>query len=897
MWGVPLKVFHPVVRAWFRDRLGEPSAPQRAGWPLIRDGRHVLIAAPTGSGKTLAAFLWAIDGLLRRGEEEGELPDETCVLYISPLKALGNDVRKNLSVPLEELRALAPTLPDVRVMVRSGDTTQSERAGMRRRPPHILVTTPESLYILLTSESGRGMLSTVRTVIVDEVHALLGDKRGAHLALSLERLEVLAGNVQRVGLSATQKPLETVGRFLVGAHRDCALVDEGHLRTLDLAVEIPPSPLEPVCSHETWTEIYTRIAALIKEHRTTLVFVGSRKLSERVGAQLSLLVGKDEVACHHSSLSKERRLDAEERLKSGQLRALVATASLELGIDVGDVDLAIQVGSTPSIATFIQRVGRSGHGVGRVPKGRLFPLTPDELVEAQALLRAVRHGKLDRTPQPTAPLDILAQQIVASCAAETWDEAELFGAFKQAWPYRDLTRTDFDRVVALHTSGRHALLHRDGVNERLRGTRRARITAMTSGGAIPDTTQYKVLLEPEGTLLGHVDEDFAIESSGGDIFQLGNASWRVLRVHNGTMRVADAKGAPPSLPFWVGEGPTRTVELSEEVAEIRERGLDPAWLEAENDLDDAARKELHAYLVAGHEALGATPTTKRIVLERFFDESGGMQLIVHSPFGGRINRAFGLALRKRFCRQFGFELQAAANEDSVILSLGPQHSFPLEEVFDYLRPESVEVMLKQAVLPAPMFAARWRWNVTRSLVVERFQGGRRVPPPLLRMRADDRLAEAFPDAVACGETLAPGDIPIPEHHPLVAQTMEDCLHEAMDVDGLKEVLAGLRDGSIERVAVDTPEPSPFARSILTARPYGFLDDAPLEERRTQAVLSRRALSPRDADTIGKLDPAAVARVKEEAWPRPAQRRGSPRGFVVDGLRARRGGPSMGDLAR
>ncbi len=860
-----LESFHPTIQRWFVSRLGEPTAAQRRGWPAIRSGAHTLIAAPTGSGKTLAAFLSAIDALMAQG---AELADETRVLYVSPLKALGNDVQKNLSAPLAELRALDPSLPEVRVLVRSGDTPAKERAAMVKRPPHILVTTPESLYILLTSESGRAMLATVRTAIVDEIHAVLGDKRGSHLALSLERLEALAGGVQRIGLSATQRPLEDVGRFLVGAGRECTLVDEGHLRPMDLAVEIPPSPLSAVCSHETWSEIYARIAELVREHRTTLVFVGTRKLSERVGAELSKLLGTEAVACHHSSLSKERRLDAEQRLKRGELRALVATASLELGIDIGDVDLAIQVGATRSIATFIQRIGRSGHGVGRTPKGRLFPLTEDELVEAAAILRAVREGNLDRTPQPAAPLDILAQQLVAACSAETWNEEELYDRLRRAWPYRHLARGDFDAVIELHARGRRALLHRDGVGGTLRGTRRARLVAITCGGAIPDTTQYRVLLEPEGTYIGAVDEDFAVESSGGDVFQLGNASWRVLRVERGTMRVADAHGAPPSLPFWIGEAPSRSRELSAELGAVRERGLDRDWLQGECALPTAIAEQIALYLEEGVRVLGAVPTQSRIVLERFFDESGGTQLVVHAPFGGRINRAFGLALRKRFCRQFGFELQAASNEDAIVLSLGPQHSFPLEEVFDYLHPDSVEKLLVQAVLVAPIFQARWRWNVGRSLAIERTQGGKRVPAPIFRIRTGDYLAQAFPAAAACGETMPAGDIEIPMEHPIVRQTIDDCLHEAMDVDGLVEVLRGLRDGRIQRVAIDTSEPSAFARSILSSKPYGFLDDAPLEERRTQAVLARRTLDTRTAAELGALDPHAVQRVREEAWPDP-----------------------------
>ena len=867
---MPLSDFHPTLRRWFLERLGPPTPPQRRAWPAIRAGENVLVAAPTGSGKTLAAFLAAIDELVRSGDE---LPDECRVLYVSPLKALGNDVQRNLQGPLAELRERDPELPDVRVLVRSGDTPAGERARMTRRPPHVLVTTPESLYILLTSEGGRSILRTVRLAIVDEIHAVIGDKRGAHLALSLERLEALVAEshgrpLQRVGLSATQKPLEAVGSFLVGVGRQCTLIDEGHLRQLELSVEIPPSPLESVCSHETWSEIYTRIAELVREHRTTIVFVGTRKMSERVGAQLAQLLGEEAVASHHSSLSKERRLDAEQRLKQGRLRVLVATASLELGIDVGQVELVVQVGAARSIARLLQRVGRSGHGVGRTPAGVLFPLSPDELVEAAALLRAVRRGELDQTPQCGAPIDVLLQQVVAACVSETWDERELFERMRTAWPYRNLSAEAFEGAVRLHVRGRAALLHRDGVNGRLRATRRARITAITCGGAIPDRADYQVVLEPEGTVVGTVDEDFAIESSIGDVFQLGNASWRVLKTEPGVVRVADAQGAPPSLPFWFGEGPGRTRELSAAIGAVRERGADPAWLEQQCGLEAPVAATLAAYLAEAAAALGAVPTHERLVLERFFDESGGMQLVVHAPFGARINRALGLSLRKRFCRSFGFELQAAANEEAVILSLGPMHSFPLEEVFDYLSPETVRDLLVQAVLPTPMFSTRWRWNVGRALLVDRRRGGKRVPAPLLRMRADDLLAEAFPEAVACGENLPPGDLPVPEDHPIVAQTLTDCLHEAMDVDGLVALLEDLRDGKLERHAVDTPEPSPFARGALAIGPYGFLDDAPLEERRTQAVLRRRALPARAAEGLGALDPEAVARVKAEAWPDP-----------------------------
>ena len=893
---MPYTPFHPAVAGWFQATFSAPTAPQAEAWPAIRAGRHTLIAAPTGSGKTLAAFLAAIDSLVRDGIE-GRLEDETRVVYVSPLKALSNDIERNLQWPLAGIRAQlkALHLPDVdiRVQVRSGDTTPGERAAMIKRPPHILVTTPESLYLLLTSESGRNMLAMTRSVIVDEIHAVAGSKRGSHLALSLERLAALASPhaLTRIGLSATQKPIEEIARFLVGSdvldadnQPACAIIDSGHTRARDLALELPGAPLEAVMSGEVWEQVYDRLAELIRAHHTTLVFANTRRQVERVTLHLSERLGKENVGAHHGSLSKEQRLESEQRLKSGQLRALVATASLELGIDIGDVDLVCQLGSPHAIATFLQRVGRANHAVSGIPKGRLFPLSRDDLVECTALLDSVQRGELDRLIIPPKPLDVLAQQIVAEVAARDYSEDELYALALRAYPYRDLTRAEFDAVVHMLSEGyatrrgrRSAYLHRDAVNRQLRARKGARLTALTNGGAIPDNADYRVIMEPAGLFIGTVNEDFAVESQAGDIFQLGNASYRILKVESGTVRVEDAKGAPPSIPFWLGEAPARTDELSYAVARLRAAfdarlthidadslAATVEWLMQTLHLDHSAAHQLTEYLASAKGVLGQLPTQDSIVLERFFDETGGMQLIVHSPFGSRINRAWGLSLRKRFCRKFNFELQAAVTEDAIILSLGETHSFPLEEVAHYLNSRSVRAVLVQALLAAPLFTTRWRWVANISLAVKRFRGGHKNPPPFQRIEAEDLIAVVFPDQIACAENIV-GDREVPDH-PLVNQALTDCLHEAMDIEGLIKLLAALERGDKQFVVRDLPHPSPLALEILNARPYGFLDDAPLEERRTQAVLSRRWLDPAEAEEFGKLDVEAIARVREQAWP-------------------------------
>jgi ATP-dependent Lhr-like helicase len=886
-----LNGFHPAVSAWFSNTFATATAAQARAWPLIRQRRSTLIAAPTGSGKTLTAFLAVLDDLVHRGLENPDgLPDETLVVYVSPLKALSNDIRINLQNPLagitEQLRLMG--LPDVPIStaVRTGDTPQKDRSAMRKTAPHILVTTPESLYVLLGSDSGRKMLGTTQTVIVDEIHAIAASKRGSHLALSLERLQALCPQpLVRIGLSATQKPIEAVSRFLVGRDRDCEIIDIGHARPRDLDIEVPPVPLSAVMANDVWELVYDRLAALAREHRTTLIFVNTRRLAERLSRYLSERLGKDAVAAHHGSLAKEFRLDAEQRLKRGELQVLIATASLELGIDIGDVDLVCQIASPRSIAGFLQRVGRSGHQVGGTPKGRLFATTRDDLIECAALLDCVRRGELDTLLIPEAPLDVLAQQIIAEVSCQEWHEQALLEMLRKASPYAKLDEKHYQALLHMLAEGyngrqgiRSAYLHRDAVSRTLRGRRGAKLTAVTSGGTIPDNADYSVLLEPQGLNIGSVNEDFAVESIAGDIFQLGNTSYRILRVETGKVRVEDAQGQPPTIPFWLGEAPGRSNELSFAVARLQAQldellaatpgDLQPAldWLTDTLGLNLASAEQLVDYLARARLTLGALPSQDTLVMERFFDESGGTQLIIHSPFGSRINRAWGLALRKRFCRTFNFELQAAASEDAIVLSLSTSHSFELDDVWRYLHSNSAEHILTQAVLEAPLFGVRWRWNAGVALALPRYSGGRKVPPQIQRMKSEDLIASVFPDQIACVENLA-GEREIPDH-PLVEQTLDDCLHEAMDSEGWLALLRRMEQGDIRLISRDLPAPSPLAAEILSARPYTFLDDAPLEERRTQAVLNRRWSDPQSTNDLGALDAEAIAAVRDEAWPTP-----------------------------
>lgn len=905
----PVDSFHPVVRAWFHSRFpAGPTPPQAAAWPLVPSGEDILVASPTGSGKTLTAFMMALNQMYV------EPPDDRVtgpsVLYLSPLRALATDVRENLLEPLAEMAALAEQMgtraPHIRVDVRTGDTTESERAAQRRSPAHIYVTTPETLYLLLTSASGRSMLRSVRTVIVDEIHALCRDKRGSHLALSLERLERLVvesgeRRPQRIGLSATQRPLELVADFLSGVGDGRArahIVDCSRERQLDVAIELPASELDSVMSHEQFNEILERLATLIGEHRTTLIFVQSRRLAERMAHRLTdaltdggiLDDAELAVASHHGSLSTHRRREVERRLRAGDLRALVATASLELGIDVGPVELVCQIGSPKAIATFLQRVGRANHHVGGTPKGRLFPMNRHELVESVALLSAVHQGQLDALEPPTAPLDILAQQMVAEVAARGEDSPDdLFAWMTHASPFRDLSRQDFDEVLDLTSRGivtghgpRGAHLHFDPVNQKVRPRRGASLAAIGGAGAIPDTGEYRVVLEPDGVTVGSLDEDFAIESSPGDVFLLGTHAWRVTRVESSVVRVIDATGQAPTAPFWFGESPGRTIELSAAVADLHEELLDPL---ARRDADAARHlvmaipgvsadvaQQVVAFLSASYDVLGDLPTRRTLIIERFFDETESSHLVVHAPQGARLNRALGLALRKRFCVTFDFELQAAADDEAITIALGPHHSFELESVMKMVRSNTCRDVLTQAVLPLPMLAARWRWNTARALVLRRSMNFQRRPINLQRMEADDLMAATWPSLAACQENAPAGPIPIPDHV-LVRQTIADVLFEPLDVTRLEEMLARVEAGDIRVHVVDTSEPSLLAHGILHGQPYTFLDDAPLEERRSRAVATTRGVGALDEHGLpvfterDALDPQAVREVVTQSAPK------------------------------
>ncbi len=868
----PLRAFHPAVRAWFEGRFSAPTAPQAYGWPAIGAGQHTLITAPTGSGKTLAAFLWCLDYLVNLGVR-GELNDQVYVLYISPLKALSNDIQRNLEEPLagirEEGQRQGIALPEIRSAVRTGDTPAPDRTSMARRPPHILITTPESLFILLASERLRQALRTVRYLIVDEIHAVAGSKRGVHLSLSLERLQALTlREPQRIGLSATLHPLDEIAAFLTGCAepggppRPSTIVDAGQ-RPMDVSIVPPKDDLGAVATNAVWEATYDRLATLIRDHRTTLIFANSRSLVERLAVHLTERLGPEAVGAHHGSLSRKQRLRAEAQLKAGEIKAIVATGSLELGIDIGTIDLVCQIESPRSVVAALQRIGRSGHWLGATPKGRLFPLTRDDLLECAALVRALRSGRLDRIQIPQNCLDVLAQQIAGATADEEWEAEALFRLVRRSSCYRNLTSAEFEGVLAMcserlptEPKGVAPTIYWDRLRGRVKGRRGARLAAITSGGTIPDTTNYDVYLEPEGIKLGQVEEDFAQESMKGDIFTLGNAPWRIVKVERGRMVVESAAGLPPTIPFWHGELPGRTWELSKEVGELRRelaaRLGDPEetrqWLERECGLDSAGARMAFEFVEKQAQIAGIVPNGQTLLAERFFDSLGGTQIVLHAPFGMRINRAWGLALSKVLCRTFNFEIQSAATDDAILLSLGPRHSFPLELVWSFLAPETVKDTLIQAVLVSPLFETRFRHAAVRSLLITRQQRGRRVPAYLQRLRATDLLAACFPEQQACLDNrISDPDIQVADH-PLVRETLRECLEETLDLPRLSVLLTDLRAGRLRAVAKELPLPSPFAHKILAAWDYSYLDDAPREERRSRTVTTHRGVV---AEVLGR----------------------------------------------
>ncbi len=882
--------FHPAVEAWFKQSFPRPTQTQLDAWQAIAAGGHTLVSAPTGSGKTLAAFMVAIDGLVRQSEQ-GILLSQTSVVYISPLKSLSNDIQRNLQTPLYGIEAKLKELnqhedfmlPAINAAVRTGDTTSGERAKMIKAPPHILVTTPESLYILLTSKSGRQMLSSAGTLIIDEIHTMVGSKRGAHLSISVERLECLCDKpLLRIGLTATQRPIGLAAEFLVGNRENtsCQIIDCGHQRDRDMLICVPGIPLSAVMSAEAWEEVYSMLEDLINQHTTTLIFVNTRRLAERVAKALGERIGDDAVTSHHGSLAKEHRLMAEQQLKSGVLKAIVATASLELGIDIGDIDLVCQIGSPRAVSNLLQRVGRSGHSLGHKPKGRLFPISRDDLVECIGLIDCVNQGELDHLSMYPKPLDVLAQQVVAEISAGEKSLDDLFRMLVRAAPFEALEYEEFDEVIRMLSEGfagrrgRHsAYLHLDAVNGQIRPRKSAALTAITNGGTIPDLFDYDVVLLPENLVIGSLNEDFSFESMAGDIFQLGNASYRIERVESGKVHVRDARGQPPTIPFWFGEAPGRTDVVSNSVCRVRTlvgdlltNGLSEAiqHVSQQYALENGVCSQLVHYLATAKGSLGALPDDNTVIFERFFDEAGDQHLVIHSSFGIRINRAWGLALRKRFCRKFNFELQAAALEDAIILSLGPTHSFPIDEPVRYLSSENIADVLSQAILDTPFFATRWRWNASIALAVKRFSGGSRTPPQFQRSNAEDLASLVFPDHLACAENIS-GKREIPDH-PLIRQTMYDCLHDFMDMPGLKKVLERLENGTLNLICKDLAAPSPLAEEILSARNYAFLDDTPAEERRTRLVRSQALNTLQDAAALGDLDECVVREIREEAWP-------------------------------
>ncbi|PYN05343.1 MAG: hypothetical protein DME07_00195 [Candidatus Rokuibacteriota bacterium] len=859
--------FLPFVRCWFEDTFAQATRPQIEGWDAIASGRDTLIVAPTGSGKTLAAFLWALDHLHRLGLER-RLEDRVYVVYVSPLRALNNDIEKNLRAPLAGIRAAAAAegikLPEVRVAVRTGDTLAPQRQAMTRRPPHVLITTPESLYILLTSERFRPAFAHTRFLIVDEIHALMGSKRGAHLALSLERLQALVeagggARPQRIGCSATVSPIESALAFLTGATaRDPITIDAGFTRDLDLQIVAPVDDFLTSESDMVWEATLQQIAELVQAHRTTLVFAQSRRAAERLARDLNDRITDGRVAAHHGSLSRRARLEAENRLKQGELRALVATSSLELGIDVGAIDLVVQLQSPRNIAAALQRVGRAGHLLSRTSKGRIIVTRGEELLEAAAVARSIKERQLDRVVMPEAPLDVLAQQVVAAVAAESLTVDVLHARFKNAAPYRNLGREELVAVVRslaeplpAEVKGAAPRILWDRVNDRLHARRGSRFLALTSGGTIPDNGLYDVFVAETDLKVGTLDEEFVTESLPGDVFLLGSHAWKIVKVRSDRVLVEDAQGMSPTIPFWKGEHPSRSWELGLAVGRLRRDAAERldapdfvAWATDACGLDARAAGAMRAWLVKAGEILDGVPDDQGIVVESFSDEMGGRHAMIHAVFGMRINGAWGMVLREKLRRVFGIVAEASHVDDGILLSFAPGQVPPApERLVTLVAPEEVDTLLGRALIGTPLFATRFRHCAIRALFIPRMSRGQRTPAYLQRLKADALLESV-------------GGQP---EFPVVAETLRECFNDALDVTRLKRLLERLHDGEMWRRHVDTPLPSPFVYPLLLAWDWAYLGAGHAEERRSDAVTMRKAWSV----AAGPLRPEIVAAVEAE----------------------------------
>ena len=908
----PLASFTPQVRDWFTRSFETPTAAQEQAWPAIASGENVLVSAPTGSGKTLAAFLWGLDRLVAE-------PGRGRLVYVSPLKALSYDIEKNLRAPLRGIGG------DISVAIRTGDTPQKERAAMLRTPPDILITTPESLYLMLTSKA-REFLAEADSVIVDEIHAVARTKRGAHLALTLERLEHVADKpLQRIGLSATQRPLEEVGRFLVGPGRDCKIVDAGVRKPLDLKIHVPVEDMgepgahdvvdpavggqgtaagggdligtglgdAPATQRSIWPAIYPELLELVRAHRSTIIFVNSRRGAERLAARLNELAaeGEDQPAyiarAHHGSLAREERLVVEDLLKSGELPCLVATSSLELGIDMGAVDLVIQVESPKSVTAGLQRIGRAGHGVGEVSRGRIFPKFRADLVECAVVAKRMRDGDIEPTVVPRNPLDVLAQQIVAATATgDDWKVPELHDMVRRAYPFSELSRELLDSVLDMldgrYPSEEFSELRPRIVWDRVADTIRARKGALqlavTNAGTIPDRGLYSVNL-PDGRRVGELDEEMVYEARPGQTFLLGASTWRIEEITRDRVIVTPAPGAPGAVPFWKGDGIGRPKELGEAIgAFVREAvDQDPAELATDYDLDERAARNLSAFLREQRDATRVVPSDRTIVIERFRDEIGDWRLCVLSPFGGRVHAAWALALSARVRDEFGLESDAIWSDDGIIVHLPDADEAPAADLV-LVQPDELEELVVKELSSSALFGARFRENAARALLLPRARPGKRTPLWQQRLKAQSLLEVA----------KRYGQFPI------VLETYRECLRDVFDLPGLEALLRGLHTRELSLVEVETQRASPFASSLLFdyVATYMYEGDTPNAERRAAALsldrdLLRELLGQEELRDL--IDPAALAEVEADLQRASERTRAANADGLHDVLRA------VGDL--